>query len=95
MSNSIKAAGFINYPDETTYLAFKKVVSDKERFGQPYSDWLKQGEKMKKEMSGKGITLVGVSATPEEFMEWCRQNSMEPNASARSAFAAVKLASEN
>ncbi len=84
---------YIEYPDEQTYLAFKAVASDaKDMFGQPYSAWLAQGTEHKKRMAQQGVQLVGILATPQEFTEWCKTNSLPTDSKARATFAAYKLA---
>lgn len=85
-------SAYIEYPDEETYLAFKEVCSDREQmFGQPYSAWLSQGLEVKKEAEAQGVRLVGILATPTEFVAWCEANEMETDSEARAAFASCRL----
>jgi hypothetical protein len=63
-------------------------------FGQPYSGWVAQGTEFKARAKQQGITLVGVHATPEEFVTWCTDNDMATDSKARAAFAGYKLANQ-
>ena len=80
------------YPDEATYLAFKRACSDRDKmFDIPYSEWLRRGHEFEEHLKSQGGVLAKAEGTADEFVTWCELNSHDTTSQFRIQFAAFKL----
>jgi len=80
------------YPDEATYLDFKRVCSDRDTmFGISYAEWLRRGNEIEEHLKRQGGILAKAKGTADEFVAWCELNSHDTTSESRIKFAAFKL----
>jgi len=80
------------YPDEATYLDFKRVCSDRDSmFGISYAEWLRRGNEIEEHLKSQGGVFAKAEGTADEFVAWCELNSHDTTSQSRIQFAAFKL----
>lgn len=77
------------YPDEATYLRFKELCADNNKFGDSYAQWKSAAQKRIDIEKSRGVILTKVDIDADGFLAWCVENAYVREGAARAAFAGV------
>ena len=67
------------------------VSVDKDKLEETYNEWIKEAERVIKELRRQGLYIIKVDVNIEELVAWCRKKKIPVNGEARSMYAAYKL----
>jgi len=74
-----------------TWAQVKATATDPECFEDSFTKWEATAVKARREFQRSGVRAIECQIIPEEFLEWCAQNSQVNNSSARAEFVSAKL----
>ena len=85
--------GVVWYENAPAWRRMRDLASDPELLEASYPAWLAMFEKQLQILRDGGWEPVKVPIDAEDFRRWCVRNHRKPDAAARSAFTATRLAS--
>jgi hypothetical protein len=74
-----------------TWAQVKASATDPECFEDSFTKWEAIAVKARREFQRSGVRAIECQIIPEEFFEWCIQNSQVNNSTARAEFVSAKL----
>ena len=76
--------------DEANYLRFKAICLDGNKFPATYAAWLEVATKKTAAVEGANGAIHKIHADPDDFLLWCKLNSVAPNQVGRTRYASVR-----
>jgi len=81
----------VTWYTEETWTQVKASAIDPECFEASFQQWEATAVKARREFQRSGVRAIECQIIPEEFFEWCTQNSQENNSTSRAEFVSAKL----
>jgi len=81
----------VTWYTEETWAQVKAAATDPERFEDSFAQWEAMAVKARREFQRSGVRAIECQIVPDEFFEWCAQNSQENNSTSRAEFVSDKL----
>jgi hypothetical protein len=72
----------------------REISVDRDELDDTYQEWVRNVEKVIKELNRNGIQCVKVTVEVEELLHWCQSQNIPVNGEARSRYVTEKLPSE-
>ena len=76
-------------PEEWQIL--RNAATDKHQLEETYAEWLKEAERVVKELHKQGLQIVKIDVEDADLLLWCENQKVPLNAEARSKYTAFKV----
>ncbi len=90
MASSLGIAGVAWFSEEN-YPAARNIMSDSAQLPERFEAWLHGAQTAERDLREQGLHPIRVVIVPSEFEDWCRKRKLDPDSSARRAFARFVL----
>jgi len=78
----------IGWYDRTQWAKLKQVAVDGDELDDTYEDWLRNAERLERNLTREGFTVRRVAVNVDSLLAWCITQRIGLNAEARSKYAA-------
>jgi hypothetical protein len=86
--NSPTMSVAVAWYDDVQWAQLKQVAVDADNLDESYEAWLRNAERLERELRQKGIEIRRVDVKVESLIAWCQSNNKPINGKSRAEFAA-------